>query len=175
LLTEASRLNTDLPLNTLPAAEAERALLSCCGSTRWANLMVARRPFASRQALYDAADDFWRRLDLKDYLQAFAQHPAIGADLGELRKRFASSADWSSEQQSDAEEADQPTLAALRAGNLAYAARFGFIYIVCPTGKSAREVLSNLEERLRNAPAIEIGVTAAEQAKIMRLRLEKLS
>jgi 2-oxo-4-hydroxy-4-carboxy-5-ureidoimidazoline decarboxylase len=164
----------ELRLNSLPAAEAEQALHRCCGSKRWVSEMLRERPFGSRAALQAAADSIWARLDRADYLEAFAQHPAIGADLDELRKRFAATSSWSAEEQAGAAVADEATLAALRAGNLAYAARFGYIFIVCATGKSAAEILALLESRLQNSPAVELGIAAAEQAKITRLRLDKL-
>ncbi|HVJ19572.1 MAG TPA: 2-oxo-4-hydroxy-4-carboxy-5-ureidoimidazoline decarboxylase [Polyangiaceae bacterium] len=162
-------------MNSLPAAEAEAALFRCCGSSRWVSSMLARRPFATREALLAAADEIWAGLGRADFLEAFSHHPAIGADIAELRKRFAATSAWSSEEQAGAAEADEATLAALRAGNLSYAARFGYIFIVCASGKSAREMLALLEQRLQNAPQIELGVAAAEQAKITKLRLEKLA
>ena len=58
--------------------------------------------------------------------------------------------------------------------NQAYLAKFGYIYIVCATGKSAEEMLTNLKSRMSNAPEAEIRVAAEEQEKITRLRLEKL-
>ena len=161
-------------LNAMPRAEAEQALQRCCGSARWVEVMLAARPFASGVDLLARAERAWHSLLTKDYLEAFAHHPEIGADLDELRRRFASTAALAETEQAGAAGADEATLAALRAQNRAYRERFGYVFIVCASGKSAREMLGLLEARLHNPPELEIGVAAAEQAKITRLRLERL-
>ncbi len=160
-------------LNAATREEAAAALLRCCGSPRWALRVLARRPFASLAELNAIARDAWIGLDRGDYLEAFAHHPRLGADLARLRERFAT-ADWSRQEQSSVASADEATLEALRAGNAAYEARFGFVFLVCATGKSAREVLALLEQRIGNDPETELAVAVAEQAKITQLRLEKL-
>ena len=98
----------------------------------------------------------------------------IGADLDALRKKFASTATWASGEQSGVASADEETLRALQQGNIDYEARYGFIFIVCATGKSAGEMLAILQSRLNNDPETELRIAAAEQAKITRIRLEKL-
>jgi 2-oxo-4-hydroxy-4-carboxy-5-ureidoimidazoline decarboxylase len=159
------------------AAEPDaRAMLTrCCGSSRWVGEMLARRPFGSRDALLRAADDVWESASREDVLEALAHHPRIGANLEELRKRFASTAAWSAGEQAGAAGASEETLSALREGNLRYESRFGHIFVVCATGKSAAEMLALLEARMPNDPPTEIRVAQAEQGKITRLRLEKLS
>lgn len=137
--------------------------------------MLQGRPFASTRALLSEADRVWSELEKQDYLEAFSHHPQIGADLGELEKKFTNTAVWSASEQSGAALAPAETLRALRDANRAYLARFGFIFIVCATGKSAEQMLSFLRERLPNDPDTELRVAAAEQAKITKLRLEKLS
>ena len=62
----------------------------------------------------------------------------------------------------------------LAEANAAYDARFGYICIICATGKSAEEMLAITRSRLSNAPAAELCAAAEEQRKITRLRLEKL-
>ncbi len=161
-------------LNALPVAEAQALLQRCCGAERWVDAMLAARPFRSRADLLGRAERAWRTLQTRDYLEAFAHHPEIGADLDELRRKFASTAALSEREQAGAAGADEATLTALRAKNQAYRARFGYVFIVCASGKSAREMLELLEARLHNPPELEIGVAAAEQAKITRLRLEKI-
>ncbi len=136
--------------------------------------MLRARPFGSPSALLSAADEVWGHMEARDYLEAFAHHPEIGSDLGELRKKFASTAELSLGEQAGATTASEATLLALRAGNRAYRERFGYSFIVCATGKTALEMLSLLEQRLPNPADAELGVAAAEQAKITRLRLEKL-
>jgi 2-oxo-4-hydroxy-4-carboxy-5-ureidoimidazoline decarboxylase len=161
-------------LNGLSPEAALAALERCCGAGRWARAMRDRRPFASTAALHAAAAEEWGRLDRAGILEAFAHHPRIGADAGELRARFAATGAWASEEQAGVRHAAEAVLEALRAANVAYQDRFGYIFIVCASGKSAAEMLALLQARLPNAPDAELAVAAAEQAKITRLRLEKL-
>lgn len=161
-------------LNAMTSAEAHAALLRCCGAERWVLGMLERRPFASERELMYAADDVWASLGPADYLAAFAHHPEIGANLESLRARFQSTASWSSAEQAGVGAADDDTLLALRDGNRAYKQRYGYIFIVCASGKSAREMLEALTARLGNTPDAELGIAAAEQAKISKLRLSKL-
>ena len=162
-------------LNALSRADAQRALERCCGSSRWVENMLARRPFASEEALFRDAEVVWAKLERADFLEAFSHHPQIGADPAELAKRFATTAEWSRSEQAGVARADPSTLERLAAGNARYLARFGFVFIVCASGKSAEEMRALLEARLDNAPERELSIAAAEQAKITRLRLEKLS
>ncbi len=164
-------------LNAAPAGEAAAALLRCCGSARWVERVLERRPFASVAELHAVAEEAWSGLDRADYLEAFAHHPALGADPARLRERFATRGDpsWSAQEQSGVARADEATLEALRAGNAAYESRFGFVFLVCATGKGAGEVLDLLEQRIGNDPSTELAIAAGEQAKITRLRLEKLT
>lgn len=161
-------------INELDEADAADALARCCGSGRWVAEMLAARPFASTDALLQAAAQLWAGLVRDDYLEAFGHHPRIGADPAALRARYASTATWSEGEQAGVRQADDATLEALRAQNLAYEARFGHIFIVCAAGKSAREMLALLTARLPNDPAAELAIAAAEQAKITRLRLLRL-
>jgi 2-oxo-4-hydroxy-4-carboxy-5-ureidoimidazoline decarboxylase len=165
-------------LNASARGEATATLLRCCGSSRWVERMLQRRPFASMGELHAAAEAAWSSLDRADYLEAFAHHPRLGADPARLRGRFDLSAQEqaeSAQEQAEVARADEATLETLRAGNAAYEARFGFVFLVCATGKSARDVLTLLEQRIGNDSETELGVAAAEQAKITRLRLERLS
>jgi 2-oxo-4-hydroxy-4-carboxy-5-ureidoimidazoline decarboxylase len=161
-------------LNALSEPEARLALERCCGAARWVEGMLARRPFASLIALHDQAELIWRGLAAADFLEAFSHHPEIGANLDELRRRFANTAELSRAEQAGAAQASEQTLQALREQNHAYRQRFGYSFIVCATGKSAPEMLALLEQRTNNAPETELAIAAAEQAKITRLRLEKL-
>ncbi len=161
-------------LNRLTDAEARQALERCCGATRWVEAMLAGRPFASASALLDLARDVWNRLEARDFLEAFGHHPEIGADLGELRRRFAATAALSESEQAGAAGAGAETLRALAGQNRVYRERFGYQVMVCASGKSAAEMLAILEERLNNAPDRELRSAAAEQAKITHLRLEKI-
>jgi 2-oxo-4-hydroxy-4-carboxy-5-ureidoimidazoline decarboxylase len=165
-------MNVDA-LNALPLDEARAALLRCCGSRRWADTMVSRRPFASDGDLLRAADEVWAGLARADWLEAFAVHPRIG-DLDGLQKKFAATAAWSAGEQAGVAGAPEDVLRELADANRRYQERFAHIFIVCATGKTAPEMLQILHERLHNTPDHELVVAAAEQAKITRLRLEKL-
>jgi 2-oxo-4-hydroxy-4-carboxy-5-ureidoimidazoline decarboxylase len=162
-------------LNAQSEAGARAALSRCCGSRRWVDGMLAARPFADGAHVHATAEQLWRALGREDYLEAFSHHPKIGADTAELAGKFQSTADWSNAEQAGTRGADLQTLQALREGNLAYAERFGFSFIVCATGKSAAEMLALLQTRIGNSPEAELAIAAAEQAKITRLRLEKLA
>jgi 2-oxo-4-hydroxy-4-carboxy-5-ureidoimidazoline decarboxylase len=161
-------------LNALDDTAAREALTRCCGAGRWVEGMLERRPFGSDEALHRAADEVWEAMEREDILEAFDHHPRIGADLDALREKFASTSDWSGSEQAAVASADEETLRALRDGNVAYEARYGHIFIVCATGKSAAEMLALLRERMANEPSAELHIAAAEQAKITHLRLDKL-
>lgn len=158
-------------LNALPREEAEARLLACCGSRQWARRLASERPFRSADDLADAADRLWRSLSADDWLEAFAAHPRIGAP-GEVRHPPPSS--WARQEQAGTKSASPETLANLADANREYEERFGHIFIVCATGKSAAEMLALAEARLHNDPRTELAIAAEEQRKIMRLRLAKL-
>lgn len=161
-------------LNGLPSDEAAAALARCCGAKRWVQQMTALRPFASTEQLYATAERVWRGLSVDDHLEAFAHHPRIGATPGELERRFAATAAQSSHEQAGVAAARAETLEALRAGNVAYEQRFGFVFLVFATGKSADEMLALLNERLGHERTRELQIAAEEHVKITRLRLKRL-
>jgi 2-oxo-4-hydroxy-4-carboxy-5-ureidoimidazoline decarboxylase len=161
-------------LNAATPELAAELLSRCCGSKRWVARMLQRRPFLSDATLHAAADAAWTDLDRADYLEAFSHHPRLGEDMASLRAKFQA-ADWSAGEQSAVAAADEATLEALRAGNAAYETRFGFVFLLCATGKGAHEVLARLEDRIGNDPTTELHIAAAEQAKITHLRLDKLA
>ena len=164
-------------LATINAWTDEEAIASfrrCCGSTRWSERMARLRPFDSEAAVFETAERIWWELDSADWLEAFAAHPRIG-DRDAMRAKFAATAAWSAREQSGVDGAAEDVLQALAEENTRYHERFGYIFIVSATGKTAAEMLALLRERLSNEPGREIAVAAAEQAKITRLRLEKLS
>ena len=162
-------------LNQLSQADAERALTACCASSAWVTKMLAHRPFASNDQVLHAANEIWAKLGRSDILEAFAGHPKIGESLATLRERFAKTAHWSSQEQAHVVGANDELLEELRQLNVAYEQRFGYIFIVCATGKSARELLELLKARIHQPPEQELRVAAQEQAMITRIRLEKLS
>jgi OHCU decarboxylase len=135
--------------------------------------MEAARPYSSREALLALAEEHWWALDREDWLEAFRSHPRIGERRAEAGQTSTEQR-WSAGEQSGMASAESGTQAAIAAGNREYEERFGYIYIVCASGRSAEELLSVLRERLGNAPEVEIRAAAAEQARITRLRLDKL-
>jgi len=160
-------------LNAMPPAQAAELLAECCGSSRWVLEMSARRPFGSREAVFAAADEICRSLSARDWLEAFARHPRIGEQSGAIPEGRRGS-EWSAGEQSGMERARHDVHHALMAANREYEERFGHIYIVCATGKTAEEMLALARARLQNTPAAELRVAAEEQRKITRIRLDKL-
>jgi 2-oxo-4-hydroxy-4-carboxy-5-ureidoimidazoline decarboxylase len=160
-------------LNTLPADVVRSELGRCCGSTRWVEKMVERRPFRDESHVLAVADAVWKNLSPDDWKEAFRHHPTIG-DVNSLREKFASTATWAAGEQASVMTTTEDVLQALAEGNRRYEQRFGYIFIVFATRKRADEMLRLLNERLNNDPAQEIYVAAAEQASITKLRLQKL-
>jgi len=151
-------------LNGLPADAARAALAKCCGARRWVERMLAARPFGSDAGLLEAAERVWWALGREDWLEAFAAHPRIGEPTGEARER---------REQAGVDGATAATRAALALGNRTYEQRFGHVFLICATGKTADEMLGVLRDRLGNDPITELRIAAGEQAKITRLRLEQ--
>jgi 2-oxo-4-hydroxy-4-carboxy-5-ureidoimidazoline decarboxylase len=161
-------------INAWTEADAIAAFRRCCGSTRWSEQMARLRPFDSEAAIFDAAERVWWGLAPADWLEAFAAHPKIG-DPAAMRAKFVATAAWSAREQAGVEGASEDVLRELAEANVRYEERFGYRFIVCATGKTAEEMLTLLTDRLSNDPDLEIKVAAAEQAKIARIRLEKLA
>lgn len=160
-------------INKLTAHEAAEALNRCCGSKEWVARMLAKRPFSSVDQIFESARETWFQLERKDWLEAFSHHPKIG-DLDSLKKKFAGTADLAASEQGSVASAREETLQALAKGNKEYEDKFGYIFIVCATGKSPEEMLGLLQARLPNEDADEIKIAAEEQSKITRLRLERV-
>ena len=151
-------------LNAMAPTDAADALWRCCSSTRWAGTMAALRPFRNTAELYQAAESVWRELSSPDWMEAFSYHPRIGERA----------AGWASDEQSGARDASQRIKGELVKWNTEYERRFGHVFLICATGKQADEMLREMEKRMNHEPAAELRVAAGEQAKITRLRLEKL-
>jgi OHCU decarboxylase len=126
--------------------------------------MRGRQPFDNPAQLLKTADNLWSELTPADWLEAFASHPRIGEKSEDQR---------AAKEQSGVAGAAQDTLARLAAGNREYEKKFGYIYIVCASGKTAGEMLDLLESRLGNDPDAEMRAAAEQQRQITRLRLEK--
>jgi OHCU decarboxylase len=153
--------------NGLPEEEAAGELLAVCHSRRWAGQVAAGRPYADLAALQKAADEAWMALSPDDWLEAFAAHPRIGQSGG-------GSPSWSRQEQAGVGGAGQEVQEALARGNATYEARFGHVFLIAAAGRSATEILTQLEARLGNDPATELRVAAGEHHRITRLRIEKL-
>ena len=160
-------------LNNLGDTNLHVALINCCGSGKWVSKMLVGFPFANNIDLYFWATKCWDACSKPDYLEAFTHHPKIG-DIDSLKKKFASTATWASGEQAGVNVASETVLEELAEGNTLYEEKFGFIFIVCATGKTAAEMLYLLKQRLPNKPDEELKIAAAEQHKITLLRLEKL-
>lgn len=161
-------------LDRLDEEALRERLRACCGARRWVDAMLAARPFGDAAGLFAAAASSADALEPADWLEAFSHHPRIG-DLAGLRARFGARAgSWSEGEQAAAAGASDDVLADLAEANRLYEDRFGHLFIVCATGRSAAEMLATLEGRLPNDPPSELRVAAGEQRKITRLRLEKL-
>lgn len=160
-------------LNNLPPAALKEALSKCCGAVNWIARMAAIFPVKDERTLFGEAERIWFAGTESDWREAFTHHPKIG-DIDALKEKFASTSQWAEGEQSAVRQTSEQVLQALAEGNAAYEQRFGYIFIVCATGKRAEEMLSMLQARLHNDPADEIKIAMAEQNKITRIRLEKL-
>lgn len=160
-------------INTLSADAAKEEFHRCCAATHWSEAMAAARPYTNLAALEEASEAIWPLLTEVDWREAFAGHPMIG-DLESLRAKFSTTAAWAGGEQAGTVSASEEVLRALAEGNATYRERFGYIFIVCATGKTAAEMLALLRARLSNPPEEELKIAAEEQKKITRLRLRKL-
>jgi 2-oxo-4-hydroxy-4-carboxy-5-ureidoimidazoline decarboxylase len=160
-------------LNSLDSDHLHEALLKCSGSRVWCEEMSRLRPFSGEEDFVEKSRRAWEKLSIEDWLDAFRSHPKIG-DVENLRKRFSSTAAWASAEQSGVSSASEETLKGLAEGNARYEDRFGHIFIVCASGKTAEEMLSILNGRLGNERRVELGIAIGEHQKITQLRIEKL-
>lgn len=150
---------------TCPLKDMRQLLTECCGSQAWVEGMWARQPFVNSRELFSAASEVWKNLKEEDWLEAFAHHPRIGGEArGEAKK-----------EQSGVASADEKVRAALAEGNRRYEEKFGFVFLMCATGKTANEMLEALHLRFKNDRATELKIAVTEQAKIMQLRLERMA
>jgi len=160
-------------LNSFSREEATAALLRACGSRRWAEAVLTRRPFADAAQLFAAAESAADSLTREDWLEAFSHHPRIG-DTTAAAPKFAATRDLSTREQSGMSGATDDVRRAFVEGNREYEARFGHVFLICATGKSADEMLASLRARLANGARTELRNAAAEQRKITRLRLDRM-
>lgn len=157
-------------LNALPEEQAEAELLTCCASRRWARTVARQRPFGDLPALKSASARTLAELGWADVLEALAAHPRIGDRVAGADRE----AKWSRGEQSGMDSAADTTRQAMIDGNLAYEKRFDHVFLICATGRSAAELLAELQARLENDADTERSVVRAELSKIVELRLAKL-
>ena len=160
-------------LNQAAKETAEADFINCCGSQTWARMMTEARPFADVAALIKQAEQIWLNLDARDWLEAFAAHPKIGAKKA-VSQQSAQAVEWSDAEQSGTQTAADSVRDELEKANRLYEEKFGFIFIVFATGKSAEEMLDLCRRRLNNDADAEIRIAADEQRKITEIRLKKL-
>ena len=156
--------------NRLEQPYAVQTILPCNGSKAWAIGVVNLYPFDTPEDLFAASDKVWLALPEADWQQAFDSHPRIGEH--KAKAATEQSLKWSAGEQSAADP-DAATKAALAAANAAYEQKFGRIFIVCATGKTAAEMLALCQRRLQNDPATELKEAAEQQRQITQLRLHK--
>ena len=160
-------------INSLSVEMLSVELIRCCGSSKWVKQMITARPFIGESDLFEAAEKIWYSCLPSDWLQAFSHHPKIG-EKKNLGKKFASTKEWASSEQKGVDSASLATLDTLVKLNQDYEKRFGYIFIVYATGKSAGEMLDLLRSRITNSPEEEMKIAMGEQNKITKLRLQKL-
>jgi OHCU decarboxylase len=160
-------------INDASIEDAESMFRDCCGSSEWSKQMASSRPFISESELLEKAAAVWEELDRSDWLEAFAAHPRIG-ESKDAKSQQAKSAEWSKGEQSGMASANEQMKIELAEANRKYFDKFGFIFIVCATGKSADEMLQLCRARFENDYGTEIATAANEQQKITEIRLKKL-
>ncbi len=158
--------------NALDAESAAREVLPCCGSSAWARQLAAKRPIADEPSLLEASNTVWFSLPEEAWQQAFDSHPRIGQKHAQSQAT-EESLRWSAQEQRAVVSEDTAAKQALEQANRRYEQRFGHIFIVCATGKSAPQILSILEARMHNDPQTELREAAKQQGQITELRLRR--
>ncbi|RFS85037.1 2-oxo-4-hydroxy-4-carboxy-5-ureidoimidazoline decarboxylase [Actinomadura spongiicola] len=138
-------------------------LAACCASRRWV-AALAGRPYRDLDELRAAGAAALDGLDWPDVVEALAAHPRIGDRVD----------GWSRAEQSGMDGTAPDVRAALVEGNRAYEERFGHVFLICASGRSAADMLGDLRDRLDNDPVAERAVVRGELAKIVELRLARL-
>lgn len=157
----------------LSPEKKKELLQQCCGSPCWIDKMLTVFPVEDLVELLEAAEEKWYECSEKDWKEAFEHHPKIG-NINSLKPKFTTSAEWAADEQSGVNSSSEEVLQNLANSNQLYEEKFGYIFIVCATGKSAQEMLTLLEDRLKNTPPDEIRIAMGEQNNITKIRLEKL-
>ncbi|XP_078148118.1 transthyretin-like protein isoform X1 [Carex rostrata] len=141
----------------------------CCASTKFAKEMAVAGPFVDLHHAVRTARHIWLNLvDVNGWLEAFANHPAIGSTSPSVSQ-------WCKEEQSKAmSTATDSTMEELKEWNQKYQDKFGFVFLICASGRSTAEILSELKKRYPNRPIVELETAAHEEMKITELRIQRL-
>lgn len=159
--------------NSLSKEDAKVQLAACCGADNWQQEMLKGIPYANEELLLKHSQYAWFNLcNEPDWQEAFTHHPKIG-DVKSLIEKFETTKHLAGREQESVNNASSETIEKLATANTDYETKFGFIFIVCATGKSAEEMLRLLEDRLTNSKQEELNIAMGEQAKITFLRLKK--
>lgn len=158
--------------NSLNVIEAAREILPCCGSVEWAGALTSQRPFGDAAALLGASNEVWLELPETDWMEAFNSHPRIGESHAQATATAASLRS-SAQEQSVAISGNDAVKFELAKGNRRYEQRFGRIFIICASGRTAQEILTMLEIRMKNDDATELREAVEQQRQITSLRLRK--
>ncbi|HMS66316.1 MAG TPA: 2-oxo-4-hydroxy-4-carboxy-5-ureidoimidazoline decarboxylase [Ignavibacteria bacterium] len=151
----------------------KQELMKCCGSEKWAEKMSECGKFTSEEEIYETSEKIWSSLDKLDWLEAFSHHPKIG-DIKSLKEKYSSTKSLAEKEQSGVRSASVETLRELAELNEQFEKKFGYIFIVCATGKSAEEMLEIIKQRISNDNEAELLNAMKEQGKITILRLKKI-
>ena len=148
---------------------AVELLRPVCASERWLQALADGRPYGTFAAVVERSDAVLAELDWPGIEEAMSAHPRIGERAGGGDRESS----WSRQEQSSAAGATLDDSTALHAGNVAYERRFGHVFLVCATGRTPRQIIDALNERLDNDVDTERQVVRRELAAIVRLRLAK--
>ncbi|MFI6152603.1 2-oxo-4-hydroxy-4-carboxy-5-ureidoimidazoline decarboxylase [Kitasatospora sp. NPDC051170] len=147
-------------------AELDEILLEVCSSPRWAAAVAEAKPWSSREALLAANAAAMARLTTEDLHDAMSGH----ARIGEPKAGDAAS----EREQAGVRGVDRAVLDDLHAANAAYEAKFGHVFLICATGRTATTMLAALRERHPNDPATEAEIVRGELRRINDIRLGRL-
>ena len=161
-------------LNSLQEIDCRNALFSCCGSTQWVEKMLSFRPFPNKENLQDKAGTLFRSCNHEDWREAFSHHARLGQQKKTGKAETKDLSKWEKQEQAGTVMANDALLIELEEANIKYENKFGFIFLLCATGKSATVMLESIYERLPNELNNELCIAMEEQNKITKLRLEKL-
>ena len=152
--------------NALQEPAAHAVLHEVCASTAWAKRVLAARPYATTEDLFAAGDAAMAELTTADLEEAMAGHPPIG--------RPRPGDPTSAREQRGMAGASEELRAQMLELNLAYQDRFGHVFLICATGRTAEQMRDAVAERLGNPPEREREIVRTELGKINRIRLARL-